>query len=102
EPATNSPFTLHSFRRLDGSRCPRGHPSPLKGQTAWCRIRRGLMTSADSRAFLRHTLATLAYRAGKTMRGAPDSFAEYRAAPSARTPVQIVAHMGDLFDWALS
>jgi hypothetical protein len=60
------------------------------------------MASPDSRAFLRHTLATLAYRAGKTMRGAPDSFAEFRAAPSARTPVQIVAHMGDLFDWALS
>jgi hypothetical protein len=60
------------------------------------------MGSPDSRAFLRHALATLAYRAGKAMRGAPPSFAGHRAGPTTRTPVQIVAHMGDLFDWALS
>jgi len=51
---------------------------------------------------LRHTVATLAYRAGKALRGAPPEFAEYRADASSRTPVQILAHMGDLFDWALS
>ncbi len=51
---------------------------------------------------LRHTLATLAYRAGKALRGAPPEFADYRADASSRTPVQILAHMGDLFDWALS
>jgi hypothetical protein len=50
---------------------------------------------------LRHTLATLAYRGGKALRGAPAGFAEYRAAPGGRTPLQILAHMGDLFDWAL-
>jgi hypothetical protein len=49
--------------------------------------------------FLRHTLATLAYRAGKALRGAPPEFANFAGA--ARTPVQILAHMGDLFDWAL-
>jgi hypothetical protein len=54
------------------------------------------------RELLRHTLATLAYRAGKAMRGAPPSFAAFMAPGSARTPIQIVAHMGDLFDWALS
>jgi len=53
------------------------------------------------RELLRHTLATLAYRAAKTMRGAPESFASFKAAPDANTPVGIVAHMGDLFDWAL-
>lgn len=52
--------------------------------------------------FLRHALATLAYRAAKTMRGAPESFATFRPGPTSNTPVQIVAHMGDLFDWALS
>jgi hypothetical protein len=36
------------------------------------------------------------------MRGAPPSFAGFVAPSSARTPVQNVAHMGDLFDWALS
>jgi hypothetical protein len=50
----------------------------------------------------RHTLATLAYRAGKTMRGAPASFANFKPGPTSRTPVEIVAHMGDLFDWALT
>jgi hypothetical protein len=50
----------------------------------------------------RHTLATLAYRAGKALRGAPPEFAGYRAQPGSRTPAEILAHMGDLFDWALS
>ncbi len=51
---------------------------------------------------LRHTVATLAYRAAKTMRGAPESFANFKPGPTSNTPVQIVAHMGDLFDWALT
>jgi hypothetical protein len=50
---------------------------------------------------LRHTVATLAYRGAKAMRGAPAEFATFRAAPDARTPAEILAHMGDLFDWAL-
>jgi hypothetical protein len=56
----------------------------------------------SDRDFLRHTLATLAYRAGKAVRSAPPTFATMTAGPSSRTPVQILAHMGDLFDWALS
>ena len=51
---------------------------------------------------LRHTVATLAYRAGRALRGAPPEFADFRLDATSRTPVQIVAHMGDLFDWALS
>jgi hypothetical protein len=50
---------------------------------------------------LRHTVATLAYRAAKTMRGAPSSFADYKPGPTSKTPVELVAHMGDLFDWAV-
>jgi hypothetical protein len=50
---------------------------------------------------LRHTVATLAYRAGKALRGAPPEFAVYRANATSRTPAEILAHMGDLFDWAL-
>ena len=56
----------------------------------------------DSRTLLRHTLATLAYRGGKTIRNAPAGFAEYGAPESARIPAKILAHMGDLMDWALS
>ena len=55
-----------------------------------------------SLSFLRHTVATLAYRAGKTLRGAPEGFADFRAGTSTRTPGEILAHMGDLFDWALA
>ena len=51
---------------------------------------------------LRHTLATLAYRGGKALRGAPASFASFKASPTTRTPAQILAHIGDLMDWALS
>ncbi|MGH9774654.1 MAG: hypothetical protein ACRD50_06870 [Candidatus Acidiferrales bacterium] len=54
------------------------------------------------REFLRHTLATLAYRAAKTLREAPAGFADFQAGNSSRTPAQILAHMGDLFDWALA
>ena len=61
--------------------------------------------SRDPRAereMLRHTLATLAYRGGKAVRGAPASFALFKASPTTRTPAQILAHIGDLLDWALS
>jgi hypothetical protein len=51
---------------------------------------------------LRHTVATLAYRGGKAVRGAPASFSGFQAAPGVRTPGQILAHMGDLIDWALT
>jgi len=54
------------------------------------------------RELLRHTVATLAYRAAKTLRGAPATFADFRPAPGANSPRDLVAHMGDLFDWALT
>lgn len=56
----------------------------------------------SNRELLRHTLATLAYRAGKTLRDAPDSFATFSTGEKGRTPADILAHMGDLFEWALS
>lgn len=54
-----------------------------------------------TRQFLRHALATLAYRAGKTVRGTPEAFASYRATPASPSPAEILAHMGDLMDWVL-
>lgn len=51
---------------------------------------------------LRHTAATLAYRGAKAVRGAPDSLAAFKASDTTRTPAQILAHVGDLLDWALS
>jgi len=59
--------------------------------------------SPDSaRQLLRHTLATVAYRGGKALRRAPDRFATFHIGDKTRTPGQILAHMGDVFDWALS
>jgi hypothetical protein len=54
------------------------------------------------RELLRHTVATVAYRGGKAVRGAPASFAAYASGDSPRTPAKILAHIGDLYDWALS
>jgi hypothetical protein len=56
----------------------------------------------DKRALLRHIVATIAYRGGKAVRGAPASFAAYSPDGSPRTAGRILAHVGDLFDWALS
>jgi hypothetical protein len=56
----------------------------------------------NTRLFLRHTLATLAYRAGKTVRGTPAAFGEFRASPESPRVDGILAHMGDLMDWVLS
>lgn len=55
---------------------------------------------SEKREFLRHTLATLAYRAARAVEGAPEEFGGFNGA--GRTPAQILAHMGDLFAWALS
>lgn len=56
----------------------------------------------EARALLRHTVATVAYRGGKAVRGAPASFAGYSGDGSDRTAVRILAHLGDLYDWALT
>src|SRR5712691_7352115 len=56
----------------------------------------------DKRALLRHTVATVAYRGGKAVRGAPASFAKFAPGQPPKTPEQILAHLGDLFEWALS
>ncbi len=62
--------------------------------------RRYIFLMDEKRDLLRHTLATLAYRTARAVENAPESFADFGGA--GRRPVQILAHMGDLFDWALS
>ncbi len=56
--------------------------------------------SDSGRDFLRHTVATLAYRGGKVVRDAPAGFASYEG--GTRPPAKILAHIGDLLDWAVS
>jgi hypothetical protein len=53
------------------------------------------------REFLRHTVATLAYRGGKALRDAPEGFATTRACDTCRSAAEILAHIGDLLEWAL-
>lgn len=55
--------------------------------------------SSPSWQSLRHCVATLAYRAAKVLRDAPDGFAGVQASERSRTALEIVAHMGDLMDW---
>ena len=50
---------------------------------------------------LRHTVATLAYRGGKAVLNVPLDFATFRIGDTTRTPGEILAHIGDLLDWAL-
>jgi hypothetical protein len=60
------------------------------------------MPADPTRAFLRHTLATIAYRGAKVLRDAPAGFAEVRAGDpvtGTRSAVEILAHVGDLLNW---
>lgn len=58
--------------------------------------------SMDERDALRHLLATIAYRGGKVLRDAPPGFGATTAGGGTRTAVEILAHVGDLFDWSLA
>lgn len=54
------------------------------------------------RELLRHCLATLAYRGGKALRTMPPALAAVQPRPGTRSPLEILAHVGDLLDWAAS
>lgn len=53
-----------------------------------------------SNGLLRHFLAALAYRTQKALRGAPESFADFRAAQGVRTPRELVRHMTSVLGYA--
>lgn len=60
------------------------------------------MSDDDARELLRHALATVAYRGAKVLRDAPVDYPDLATGAGSRTPVRILAHIGDLFDWAIS
>jgi hypothetical protein len=75
----------------------------LEVATAVARRRCGCLIVADmdeKRELLRHAVATVAYRATRALENSDDAFAGFAGA--GKRPDQILAHMGDLFDWALS
>lgn len=55
---------------------------------------------AGERTMLRHTVATLAYRAEKVLRDPPADLADRRVSPDGRSALEIVGHLGDLIEWA--
>jgi hypothetical protein len=62
-----------------------------------------MASDADSnREIFRYMIAALVYRTSKTLRGAPEQFAIFRIDARSRSSVEILSHMGDLIDWALS
>ncbi len=66
------------------------------------------MSGSAEREFLRHTVATLAYRSRKILTGAPPEFSSFRpcdpqhSAQGCRSAGEILAHLSDLFDWGTS
>lgn len=51
---------------------------------------------------LRHALATLAYRAAKVLRDVPAGFPDFRPGEGSRSACEILAHLAELMDWALT
>jgi hypothetical protein len=58
--------------------------------------------SDPARQLLRHAVATLAYRGGKAVRNAPETFSSFSCGSGSRTAGEVLAHIGDLLDWSLS
>jgi hypothetical protein len=59
-------------------------------------------TAVNGDLSLRHSVATLGYRAAKTLRDAPEEFSAFRPAKGSRSAGEILSHICDLLDWALS
>ena len=51
-------------------------------------------------ALLNHFLAAIAYRTQKALRGAPESFADFRAGTNVRTPRELIWHMTGVLGYA--
>jgi len=49
---------------------------------------------------LRHFLAAIAYRTQKALRGAPDSYPDFRVKPGVRTPHELLWHMSSVMGYA--
>ena len=56
------------------------------------------MSVDAKRELLRHMVATVAYRGGIAVSGAPESFAVFRVSEGTRAPGEILAHIGDLLE----
>ncbi|MBO9130890.1 hypothetical protein [Bacillus sp. 165] len=51
--------------------------------------------------FLRHYIATVAYRAAKAIEDAPENYPEFELGAGVRQPIEILNHMGNVLAYAL-
>lgn len=56
------------------------------------------MSVDAKRELLRHMVATVAYRGGIAVSGAPEGFTVFRVSEGTRAPGEILAHIGDLLE----
>lgn len=56
------------------------------------------MSVDAKREMLRHMVATVVYRGGVAVSGAPEGFEAFHAGEDVRTPGEILAHIGDLLE----
>lgn len=59
------------------------------------------LTSDSKRELFRHVVATVAYRGGIAVSDAPENFSVFRIHETARTPGELLAHIGDLLQGSL-
>lgn len=59
------------------------------------------MSVDGKREVLRHLVATVAYRGGIAVSGAPEGFALFRVEEKVRAPVEILAHISDLLEGSI-
>lgn len=52
--------------------------------------------------FMRHTLATLAFRLRKALVGAPPGFADFTPGDGARTSLRLLRHLSSSMTWTIS
>src|SRR5688500_14657522 len=63
--------------------------------------RGGVLPADEKREVLRHVLATVVYRGGIAVSGAPEGFAVFHVDEGVRSPGEILAHIGDLIEGSL-
>src|SRR2546426_11302508 len=68
----------------------------------WSRLEFTESARPGSARILRHALATLAYRGSKVLSNAPDGFGSFSLGSGSRSAGAVLAHIGDLLDWALA
>jgi GNAT superfamily N-acetyltransferase len=88
-------YTARGFREV--SSVVKQKEIPAEAPGPW----ENAKSSDEKRALLRHAVAVVAFRAAHALNGAKPELAAFRASDHTRTPGKILAHMCDLYDWAL-